>query len=79
MCERQAKSTTHVKSCLLSNQTVECTLAYLFMLCYFIVFGNKRAIWEGDDKKSGMRDFRDARSRFPPPLPLSRPCKYDTG
>ena len=50
------------------------------MLCYFIVFGNKRAIREGDEKKK--RDVGFPRCEMgipPPPAPYKTlQIKYDT-
>ena len=52
----------------------------LLLLLFSIVFGNKKGIWESDQEKCGVYDFREEGARFrdqaPPPPPF-RPC--DTG
>ena len=71
MCERQAKSTTHVKSCLLSNQTVECTLAPYISLCYVILLFLviKEQFGKAMIKKAecGISEMRDHDSPLPSP------------
>ena len=48
------------------------------MLCYFIVFGNKRAIREGDEKKKAGCGISEMRDEHPATPRKTLQIKYDT-